>query len=255
MKNSEKLELIIKEIELLINKKVTVESNDYVTWYTRAKMFLLSVYGYNSEQFRTFDNRRFSTMNIVSTYDQDIAACKKGLEKTKAEFSVYLEDIIEKENACLNNERDNNEIGNKKVFIVHGHDEILKQAVARIVEKQGIEAIILSEKANQGRTIIEKIEEYSDVGAAICLFTNDDEGKEQSEKDLKPRARQNVVFEAGYFIGYLGRNKVVIISDEDNELPGDLGGVVYTGKEEWKGKLAVELENMGFIIDYKKLYA
>ena len=43
-----------------------------------------------------------------------------------------------------------------KIFIVHGHDE-LKQSVARIIEKQGIEAIILSEQANKGCTIIEKI--------------------------------------------------------------------------------------------------
>ena len=47
----------------------------------------------------------------------------------------------------------------EKVFIVHGHDGELKQAVARIIEKQGIEAIILSEQANKGRTIIEKFED------------------------------------------------------------------------------------------------
>ena len=59
---------------------------------------------------------------------------------------------------------------NNKIFIVHGHNEALKQEVARLVEKQGLEAIILSEQANRGKTIIEKFEEHSDVGAAICLL-------------------------------------------------------------------------------------
>lgn len=42
------------------------------------------------------------------------------------------------------------------MFIVHGHDSELKEKVARRLEQQGIEAIILSEQANRGRTIIEK---------------------------------------------------------------------------------------------------
>ena len=46
-----------------------------------------------------------------------------------------------------------------KVFIVHGHDNAAKQEVARLVERLGLEAIILHEQVNRGKTIIEKIEE------------------------------------------------------------------------------------------------
>lgn len=83
-----------------------------------------------------------------------------------------------------------------------------KIEVARFIEKLGFEAIILSEQANEGKTIIEKIEEYSDVDFGIVLYTPCDVGSEKDTNDFKPRARQNVVFEHGYLIGKLGREKV-----------------------------------------------
>ena len=55
-----------------------------------------------------------------------------------------------------------------KVFIVHGHDNAAKEAVARFVEKIGLEAIILHEQASSGNTIIEKIEANSNVGSPLC---------------------------------------------------------------------------------------
>jgi hypothetical protein len=63
-----------------------------------------------------------------------------------------------------------------RVFVVHGHDTEMKQAVARTVERIGLEAIILHERPNRGRTIIEKIERYSDVGFAVVLLSPDDTG-------------------------------------------------------------------------------
>ena len=142
-----------------------------------------------------------------------------------------------------------------KVFIVHGHDNALKQEVARIIEKQGLEAIILSEQANQGKTIIEKIEENSDVGAAICLFTGDDYGRAKDATSENLRARQNVVFEAGYFMGKLGRGNVILIASPDIEIPSDLQGVVYTNKDMWQTDVLRELKAIGYNVDFNKLFA
>lgn len=64
----------------------------------------------------------------------------------------------------------------RKVFIVHGHDDGARETVARFLERIGLEAIILHEQANQGRTIIEKVVAHSDVGFAVVLLTPDDEG-------------------------------------------------------------------------------
>ena len=144
-----------------------------------------------------------------------------------------------------------------KVFIVHGHDGEAKQAVARFVEKIGLEAIILSEQASSGKTIIEKIEEYTDVGFGIVLYTPCDLGASQEKKDeLKPRARQNVVFEHGYLMGKIGRENVCALVKGDIETPTDISGVVYIPMDEgggWKLDVADEMEACGYEVDRSKI--
>lgn len=144
-----------------------------------------------------------------------------------------------------------------RVFIVHGHDESAQNKAARFVEKLGFEAIILHEKASSGRTIIEKIEHYSDVGFAIVLYTPDDVGNVKSEaENLNVRARQNVVFEHGYLIGRLGRENVSALVDGKLELPNDISGVVYINLDEgsaWQLQLAKEMKQSGYDIDMNKL--
>lgn len=145
---------------------------------------------------------------------------------------------------------------NNKIFIVHGHDDSLKNEVARFVEKLGLEAVILHEQANAGNTIIEKIEKNSDVGFAIVLYTPCDEGKSKSSESLRSRARQNVVFEHGFFIAKLGRSNVVALhKGEDLELPNDISGVVYIKHESgtWKYEIAKEMVSSGFEVDFMKI--
>jgi predicted nucleotide-binding protein len=141
---------------------------------------------------------------------------------------------------------------NRKIFIVHGRDALLKTETARFLEKLNFEAIILHEKASASKTIIEKIEAYSDVGFGIVLYTPCDEGKLVGAKDCKPRARQNVVFEHGFLIGKLGRSKVVALVKDDVETPNDISGVIYisvdSGKA-WQLSIAKELKASGFDID------
>ena len=180
------------------------------------------------------------------------------MKKTKDVFKDYLieikEEMSEKDEKLSEDVHPDSSYQNNKVFVVHGHDEALKEKVARLLEKQGLEAIILSEQANKGKTIIEKFEENSDVGAAICLFTGDDIGKEKSEAVEKQRARQNVVYEAGYFMGKLCRERVIMLVDEGIELPSDLQGVVYTVSESWKTEVLQELQSIGYAIDFNKLF-
>jgi hypothetical protein len=99
----------------------------------------------------------------------------------------------------------------KTIFIVHGHADDMKEASARALTTLGLEAIILHEQPDQGRTIIEKFEKHADVGFAVVLLSGDDmaypAGK--SPTDARPRARQNVIMELGYFYGKLGRGRVV----------------------------------------------
>jgi hypothetical protein len=140
----------------------------------------------------------------------------------------------------------------RKVFVVHGQDNEAKQTVARFLEKLEFEVIILHERPNAGKTLIEKFEHNSDVAFAVVLLTPDDiGGRNKQPLDLKPRARQNVVLELGYFIAKLGRDKVCILHKEGIERPTDISGVVYVSMDsgDWKLDLVKELENAGLTID------
>jgi len=144
----------------------------------------------------------------------------------------------------------------RKVFIVHGHDEGPREAVARFIEKLGLGTIILHERPNKGRTIIAKFrEEAADVGFAVVLMTADDIGKANEDADLKPRARQNVIFELGFFIGALRPERVAALVKGDIDLPSDYDGVVYISmdKEDWRTKLAKELEAAHYDIDWNRV--
>jgi predicted nucleotide-binding protein len=144
-------------------------------------------------------------------------------------------------------------ISGSKVFLVHGHDESAKESTARFLERLSLEAIILHEQPNAGRTIIEKVERYAEVAFAVVLLTPDDiGGKQGSETDLKPRARQNVILELGYFLGRLGRTHVAALIKGDVETPSDYDGVAYIHLDQtgaWKFELARELKAAGLNVD------
>ncbi|HVX41980.1 MAG TPA: nucleotide-binding protein [Gemmatimonadaceae bacterium] len=140
-----------------------------------------------------------------------------------------------------------------KAFVVHGHDEASRETVARFLEKLGITAVILHEQATEGRTLVEKLEHYADVDFAVVLLTPDDIGAASSSRDdLKPRARQNVVLELGFFVGKLGRKNVCALHRGPLDLPSDYLGVGYVPLDDgggWRLQLAKELRTAGFAID------
>jgi len=146
-----------------------------------------------------------------------------------------------------------------KIFIVHGHDKEMKECVARTVEKLELNPIILHEHPDKGRTIIQKFKDYSDVGYAIVLLSPDDRGRSSKERSkLRVRARQNVIFELGFFIGKLGQNKVLVLykKHKDFEFPSDYEGVLYAPYDaagKWQYKIVEELQAAGYPVDANKL--
>lgn len=171
-------------------------------------------------------------------------------------------DILIKELENKNKEKkemNENKKRGDKVFIVHGHDNGLKNEVARFIEKLGLEVIILHEQPNNGNTIIEKFEKYADeIGYAIILYTPCDKGfsNKDGEKNIKDRARQNVVFEHGYFIGKIGRDYIAAINKDNVEEPSDLSGILYLSYDEkgaWKNELIKEMNSVGFNIDLNNI--
>lgn len=253
MTDSEKIKSIIDKAKNLVAKNVSAYDPDFQAWKTSAERFLIKKFGNDSYEHINFKQIYFTPVFVTAETPDSllVECCRDGLNQSIKTFQDYQDEINE-ESEISNNNLDGS-LDKTRIFIVHGHDGELKQAIARIIEKQGIEPIILSEQANLGLTIIEKLERYGNVGGAICLFTSDDKGKGNSEKGYKSRARQNVVLETGYFWGKLGRKNIVIVSDNSIEMPSDLDGVVYSNNRNWEIDLLKDLNAMGYSIDMNKL--
>lgn len=144
-----------------------------------------------------------------------------------------------------------------RIFVVHGHNEAVRETVARFIsERLGFEPIILHERPNKGRTIIDKLrQEAGEVGFAVVLMTADDVGAARGAEHPNPRARQNVVFELGFFIGLLGPDRVAALVEEGVERPSDYDGVIYISLSagDWRTQLGKELQEAGYTIDWNKV--
>jgi predicted nucleotide-binding protein len=201
-----------------------------------------------------FDNGPFNYAYAVPISDVR-ASLKRSKERSSAllaqAISTLRERLAESEIWAPRQSPSKQAAVDRKVFIVHGHDEGMREGVARFLEQIGFRAIILHEQPSQGRTIIEKVEAHGDVSFAVILLTPDDEGR-QIGGQLKPRARQNVVLELGYFIGRFGRKRVCALTRGNIEIPSDFAGVVYESFEgpQWRHALGRELEAAGYHIDW-----
>jgi predicted nucleotide-binding protein len=146
----------------------------------------------------------------------------------------------------------------RKVFLVHGHDVGTKEMVARFLEKLSLDVVVLHEQPDGGRSIIEKFERHSDVAFAVVLFTPDDEGYRMGHpEEARPRARQNVLYELGYFVGRLNRERVCVLHTGDVEIPSDYLNVLFTaidGHGAWRMLLARELNAAGIDVDPRKAF-
>lgn len=131
------------------------------------------------------------------------------------------------------------------VFVVHGHDKARRDEVELLLHKLELTPIILQDKPSKGNTMIEKFEEHADeIGFAIALFTADDKGRANNERKYNPRARQNVIFELGYFYARLERRNTAVLLDSAIEIPSDIQGIVRIqfSNPQWKAELVREFK-------------
>jgi len=206
--------------------------------------------------------RNFSSSHFKD-FEYDVNKYSAFLLSLKEVLETHPEDVVD-----IEPKKDSTVVAEEKpklttsgvIFIVHGHDEATKQSVARFLEKLELQPLILHEQPDKGRTIIEKLEASAskvNVAYTIVLLTPDDIGADVSTKDeLQPRARQNVVFEMGYFIAKLGRERVRALYSEGVELPSDYQGVLYTKLDPagaWQIELAREIKAAGIDVDLNKL--
>jgi predicted nucleotide-binding protein len=228
---------------------------------TRGEMLIRRVFGESSSYLRTFRDISFwsGTHGTDESYERPF--WEQGKNETVNLIDTMLEDL----------ELSQSEVGSRtasaaspelsdRVFVVHGHDDGMKVAVARVLERLSLTPVILHEQPDKGRTIVEKFTDYSDVGFAVVILSPDDMAypSNKSPSDARPRARQNVSFELGYFVGKLGRENVLALvrkNGDDLEFPSDYSGVLYTPFVEgtWQFKLVRELKASGYNVSADSL--
>lgn len=171
------------------------------------------------------------------------------------DITAKVFDHVEKEAQLKARLANTDVVKNKKVFIVHGHDETIEVKASQLIKDLGLEPVILHEEPDKGQTIIEKLERCTDVGFGIILYTPCDHGGEMGSGSMMPRARQNVVFEHGMLIGKLGRGRVCALLKGGIEKPSDISGIIYKtidDKGMWKIEVAKELDEAGYDVDMNK---
>lgn len=200
-----------------------------------------------------FTSAIFITGDQIINRQHDIERYLHNLKKKISELDSIKDSLELYPSSCQNNiENDMCSLDNRKVFIVHGHDNAALLEVERFLKMIGLSPIILHNVANNGKTIIEKLELYSDVGYSVVILSPDDEGKAKGETDYKARARQNVIAELGYFFAKLGRSRVCALYNDGVEIPTDFSGVLYVLRDDhgaWKLKLFRELEAVNYKLD------
>lgn len=234
-----------REFELLRHELL---SNNIVSpllpQWLRQHRNLDTFWGFIKQKFPSYAERR---TYLSEEFTPALDALEFGTPVAPPPSAVNLQNVV--------SSRPTNVARNKrKVFIVHGQDNGAKQEVSRFIEKLGLEAIILHEQASSGMTIIEKIEHYSnDADFALVLYTPCDLGRGVHESNIHPknRARQNVVFEHGYFMAKLGRENVCALVKGNIETPNDISGVVYVNLDSlgaWKNEVVKELKACGYTV-------
>ena len=132
----------------------------------------------------------------------------------------------------------------------------MKQAVTAALTKLWLVPVVMCEEPSQGRKIVERFQDYADVGFAVVLLSPDDSVyvKDEPPTKRKLRPRQDVVFELGFLLGKLGRSNVLVFQREcqNFEVPTDFEGIKFTAfddRDSWKLALIREFSNCGLAVD------
>lgn len=114
----------------------------------------------------------------------------------------------------------------KKVFIIHGHNEARWRELEKLLLDLDLEPVILAERPSLGAsTIIEKFEHYASKCVFACaVFTPDDLVEKDGHQYLQ--TRPNVIFELGWFYARLGRRRILMLLQEGTEVFSDIDGIL-----------------------------
>ena len=259
----ERLQKAKSEIAKL--KELPRFSPDFKKWKRNCVVAIEKTFVGEEHNVEEFKNISYSPMMAFAGMSDSVYQRNylEGLDSADSMLESMIEEIeeywVKEDDVQAKSRSAKDDLKSKeKVFVVHGRDEGPKHSVARFLTELGLIPVILDEQSDQGRTIIDKFEdEARDVEYAVVILTPDDEGRlSNRDAGLSARARQNVIFELGFFAGAFGRKSVCAIVKGDLERPSDYDGVVYIPYDEtegWKMRLLRELKAAGFDVDANRV--
>lgn len=230
-------------------RQLALADPQFTKWRRDTRVAIRHAFGGGSKEVAEFERTvDISTAGTGQYYQEGLSDVEATLRSMIDEIEVYWggRDASAHEDRVPRNTR--------RLFIVHGRDAGAKAEVARFVEMLDLEPTVLAEMPSEGKTIIEKFEAYAEVGYAVVLLTADDSGALKGQMP-QPRARQNVIFELGFFIGKLGRERVCALTRGEPEVPSDYAGVAYIPLDSsgaWRMSLIRELKAAGLEVDANK---
>ena len=256
-KSMERLQSALSAISQL--KQLPGFSSQFEKWRRDTEVAISNTFGGKPKYAKDFTDIRYIPIFFHSNMpaSEDQGAYVRGLESAASMIESMIDEIKEywedddQPMAAPSDGANGPEITNE-VFVVHGRDEGAKETVARFLTKLGLEPIVLHEKPNQGRTIIEKFEQYAKVGFAVVLLTPDDSCADTHQLgSSRPRPRQNVILELGFFLGKLGRHRTCALRKGDVEIPSDYNRILYIPMDDqaWQLELVRELKQAGLDVD------
>ncbi len=141
----------------------------------------------------------------------------------------------------------------KRVCVIHGQNDALKNAVVDYLEKLALDPVVLHKQQNNDRNIVEKIESLPEVDFAVVLLTADDFAQpgKPAARGGRMQAKRNVLFELGYYVGRLGKSRVCSLYSGHSKPPLDHDGInclTVSENQVWRRLLGLELSAAGFDI-------
>ena len=240
-------------------KQLRHDSPEFTEWQRNTKVAIAHTFGEESSQDKEFQGIGYSPIVFTGGSNHENyfqGAYIRGLDSAAATLRSMIREVQEywddpQEPSPAETPETPHPVNTNRVFVIHGRDRGTRDTVANFLRKLELEPVILEEQPDQGLTVIEKFEQTDSGGFVVALLTPDDVGG-PNDNELKPRARQNVILELGYFIAKFGRDRVRALVKGDIEMPSDYAGVLYIPVDEsggWQMRLVKEMKNAGLNVD------
>jgi predicted nucleotide-binding protein len=230
--DNKRLDLAIANAEAII-KSSSASDSPYAAWYKHAELALAAVFGAEWQTIVLWEGYAREP-----AFSQDVSRLRRAIGYISAARDLAAGVELAPAMTPVGDVAARADVATKppvppRILVVHGHDDASKLELKNYLQNtlKLSEPLILHEEPNHGRTVIEKLEQCATQASfAFVLLTPDDTLADQGGVDRRRyRARQNVIFEMGYFLGLFGRKagRVILLYKGQLDIPSDIAGLVY----------------------------